>query len=526
MTRSSDPDTGPLRVCILTEANPLIWIHHYVNAFRATCDVVTAGPKLTASSLEKMGKSHLSHLLYANDIDIHIDNVEQLEQALPPGWHPHIVVGIQSGMGVPHGLPRLNRPTAYISVDTWHSVLDFSYALLHDFVFVAQREFVPLLQAAGSRHVQWLPLACSPEAHRPVPAEKDLDIAFVGSCGRAVHEQRRNRIKRLAAEFKLDFDDGLDAHDMCRMLARARLVFNSSIAGDVNMRVFEALAMGATLLTDRDAARNGLLDLFHDGEHLIAYDDANLLDLARRYLNDPESRARIGRAGRDRVLSRDTYAHRVQTILDTIQGMVPNLRELSGPILRESGTLRDQLPLAPEILVDAGLGLGVSKLGLRKLGAKRCIGVTSDKNEAQRRSGSYDETILLLDGDRAPALNADALILASPATLRSADEPPLTAANRMLRAGGALVACVDLRDAKACGIDPTVDGCARWVEAHGFVFLAVDTLASGPAGLPALAITARKRTMTVREACATVYAKHPLPNVTFDELMALIPERL
>jgi len=137
---------------------------------------------------------------------------------------------------------------------------------------------------------------------------------------------------------------------MARRYTRSRIVFNRSIANDLNMRVFEALASGSLLITNRlndnDAGTggrgdtekerhgewetrgegdtettapddNGQLTLFQDGIHLVTYaDDNELCERMEYYLSHDEERERIAAAGRQCVLAQHTYAHRVQALLD------------------------------------------------------------------------------------------------------------------------------------------------------------------------------------------------------------------
>jgi hypothetical protein len=89
-------------------------------------------------------------------------------------------------------------------------------------------------------------------------------------------------IERLPEGWRPDLvvaiQSGLGAYT-CAAFARARLTFNHSAVYEPNMRIFEVLAMGGALLTNREAERNGLLDLFRDGEHLVVYNsEADLLD--------------------------------------------------------------------------------------------------------------------------------------------------------------------------------------------------------------------------------------------------------
>jgi hypothetical protein len=84
------------------------------------------------------------------------------------------------------------------------------------------------------------------------------------------------------------------------------------------MRVFEGPATGSLLLTDRIG--NGLSELVRDREHVVLYDDEQLLELADEYLCDSVARDRIVRHGYDHVRTHHTYDHRVDSILETVFG--------------------------------------------------------------------------------------------------------------------------------------------------------------------------------------------------------------
>lgn len=101
---------------------------------------------------------------------------------------------------------------------------------------------------------------------------------------------------------------------MARLFARAKVVWNCSLAGDLNMRVFEALASGALLVTDRLA--DGSQDaLFAPGEHLLAYDDDTLEATVARALADAPAREAIAARGQALALRHHTYAARMTRLV-------------------------------------------------------------------------------------------------------------------------------------------------------------------------------------------------------------------
>jgi len=105
--------------------------------------------------------------------------------------------------------------------------------------------------------------------------------------------------------------------DMARLHSRARIVFNCSLAGDLNMRVFEALASGSLLLTDRIDA--GLEALFAHREHLVLYEDDTLEQEVARYLADDHAREAIAARGRRLVSAHHTYARRMRQLLRAVR---------------------------------------------------------------------------------------------------------------------------------------------------------------------------------------------------------------
>jgi SAM-dependent methyltransferase len=86
------------------------------------------------------------------------------------------------------------------------------------------------------------------------------------------------------------------------------------------MRVFEALACGSLLITN-DLADNGQSELFQSGVHLETYRDADeVIEKIRYYLTHEDTRERIAAAGRADVLATHTYRHRMETLLERVQG--------------------------------------------------------------------------------------------------------------------------------------------------------------------------------------------------------------
>ncbi len=212
-------------------------------------------------------------------------------------------------------LTGLRAKTAYYAIDS-HLKFDRHIQKVrvqdYDFLFVAQKDYVPRYEENGCRNVHWLPLACDPEIHRYHNLPLNYDICFLGG----ISPERKEMLSRLERRFRL-LAGHQYLHDMARTYSQSRIVLNRSIKADLNMRVFEALSCRRLLLTDRIA--NGLEELFIDKKHLALYDnDEDLEQKIHFYLEHDQERERIALEGQQEVHHQHTYAHRAKRMLKVI----------------------------------------------------------------------------------------------------------------------------------------------------------------------------------------------------------------
>jgi spore maturation protein CgeB len=225
---------------------------------------------------------------------------------------------------------KFDAPTAYYAIDNH---LAFKQHIRdvrvqdYDFVFVAQKDYIPKYQEAGCEKVYWLPLACDPEIHKKWNLPMTYDVAFVGNI--APGSERDRLLRELARKYNVNVSSRF-LHDMAKVYSRSKIVFNKSVAGDLNMRVFEAMSCGRLLLTDRIA--NGLEELFVDKKHLVIYDDlADLIEKVEYYLRNADERERIATQGQKEVHQKHTYLHRAKFVLKTVlKNQVQGLNSICG----------------------------------------------------------------------------------------------------------------------------------------------------------------------------------------------------
>lgn len=220
----------------------------------------------------------------------------------------------------PSGIEDLSIPTACYLIDVHLGNWRQHAARFFDVVFIAQKDYVPAFRRAiGHDQVHWLPLAAASDMHYKLDLPLVYDVGFVGNVHLAHRATARvRRLKLLADRFKTnDFFRFYPPQEISTIYSRSRIIFNTSLAGDVNMRIFEGTACGALLITD--ATANGLSDLFEIGHEIVTYtNDEDLIRKIDFYLTHDEERLRIARAGHDRTRLHHTYQHRAQAIVDTV----------------------------------------------------------------------------------------------------------------------------------------------------------------------------------------------------------------
>jgi glycosyltransferase involved in cell wall biosynthesis len=260
-----------------------------------------------------VGLPHAERPGYGSEVSL----TEIFTRLSPP---PEVYLWIDpAGRYFPAGIEELPVPTVCYLVDVHLGTWRPHVARFFDAVFIAQRNYLELYRQAVRHHqLAWLPLAAA-DVFQPMDLPRIYDVAFVGSMTRA-HRQtaRARRLELLARHFSTnDFARGYTPAEASRIYNQARLVFNASINGDVNMRVFEGAACGALVLND--SSTNGLAELFDIGQELVLYeDDADLLEKAAHYLTHAAERERAAAAGQARAQRQHTYRHRAAQIMDVV----------------------------------------------------------------------------------------------------------------------------------------------------------------------------------------------------------------
>ena len=333
-----------LKILFAQTSNPVSAGRSYVDALRTAHDVTTVGTALDAEQVDGWREAEQNHALkrdhagevekldlmlrLAEPCDIPMEpgqtDVNEILSRLPEGWTPDLFVWADNGAAfLPIGLDKLNCPSVALIGDTHTGQMDWriDYAKMFSHAYLMfTRHHIPEFEQAGVTNIGWLPAACDPRFHGKFDVAKSYEIGFIGQTNPQWHPDRVALLERLrAAGFDLQVD-GKILEEMSLFHSRSKIVFNRSLNLDLNRRVFEALCSGSMLLTDRLPAESGLESLFASREHLVLYNDDEVEELARYYVDHDEEREAIAAAGRKLAMAEHTYAVRANQLLSDVIG--------------------------------------------------------------------------------------------------------------------------------------------------------------------------------------------------------------
>lgn len=278
-------------------------------------------------------------------------------------WEPEAVVVYDNSVPIfISDLEQCEIPLIFYSVDIQHHLKwQRTFRRFFDRVFVAQKEYVTQFDV-GAAPIEWLPLWAT---HLCEPSDiKRYDAVFVGTMNPLLNPERVTFLNALREKVPLHCTMGEYWH----IYPESRVIVNQTVRGDLNFRVFEAMASGVPLVTEKSG--NGLLDLFTEGRHLVTYRKNDVEDASKKIetlLNDVALREAIGRQGRAEILAHHLPAHRADKVANALMhgvrikrdpfALIANFTSL-GIFLEDLG--RNPLPAYTEALrlAEAGVTAG------------------------------------------------------------------------------------------------------------------------------------------------------------------------
>lgn len=217
---------------------------------------------------------------------------------------------------IPLGLEAAPFPTACYLHDP-HCGLAFRVLLarLFDHIFVVQRDYVGVFRDKSLENVSWLPVACDPEVHRESGGPKRFDVAFIGSLANSA--ERATLITTLAAECRMNDQRFYLPEEFSSVYGAAKIVVNWPVAGDLTLRVFEAMASGALVISQR--VGNGQEVLFENGVHFVTVATVSeAFEKVRYFLENELERRKIAEQGTELVRSQHRWVDRARDVLTAV----------------------------------------------------------------------------------------------------------------------------------------------------------------------------------------------------------------
>jgi spore maturation protein CgeB/ubiquinone/menaquinone biosynthesis C-methylase UbiE len=383
-------------------SSPLTTGRYFELAARKNHQVLTAGFRCPEAVLDLWGFTGALPEYPPHAIDIPLEcTYKQLAERIPSDFKPDVYLWIDSGpKEVPSDIDVFRMPKVCYLIDT-HIAPELRLAMARhfDYTFLAQKAQVEDFLRAGVRNVTWLPLACCPELHNIGPFERLYDVSFICNPQGDHNDRRRNIMRTLGKRFPNSKIGQFWPEEMARVYAQSRIVVNACVNRDVNMRVFEAMASGALLITDE---ADGLEDLFVDGTHLVIYrQDDNLYDLVESYLADETERERIAAAGRALVYEKHTYDLRLNDLLSMVLlgrgsawGAEGSARyQLGGYFRLTRPEMMEHVPRGARRLLDVGCGGGDFGQAVKKRGKVEVVGIEIDPQACAMADQVLDRAI-------------------------------------------------------------------------------------------------------------------------------------
>jgi glycosyltransferase involved in cell wall biosynthesis len=122
------------------------------------------------------------------------------------------------------------------------------------------------------------------------------------------------------AEGAMGNRNGMDAEEHTKFLNSGLMVIQNSRWKEITRRIFEAMACGKLILTDRLPEETGLSEMFIDGEDIVYYDEMfDCIEKMNYYNENEEERERIAYNGMAKVIANYTQIQVVDKLIEKFE---------------------------------------------------------------------------------------------------------------------------------------------------------------------------------------------------------------
>lgn len=150
----------------------------------------------------------------------------------------------------------------------------------------------------------------------------DIELQYVAVTSRGVGGSQFLDTLTNHSEGLVANKNGFSGVDHSKFLQSGLMVVQNSRWGEITRRLFEAMACGRMVITDRLHQSKKLEELFVDKKHIVYYDSLEeCIHLMNYYAENSDEREIIANAGREQVLNNHTQVHRVDAILNHLRNI-------------------------------------------------------------------------------------------------------------------------------------------------------------------------------------------------------------
>lgn len=220
-------------------------------------------------------------------------------------WKPDLIFQVDAGFYLPGRLDDV--PNAMFATDPHFLDYTAQYNLV-DFFFNPQ----PSTFAKYPKSI-FLPWAYDPNIHKNLHFQKrEYDIGFIG----LLYDKRRIALEKLSEKYKVSFRNAGVIYDECtQQYNNFVMAFNWSSNDDIPMRIFEGMAYGCVVLTNKIT---GLEKLFEHGKNILVYsNEEELYSTVEKYLNDRPALVKIALQA-EKDVKKHTYKANIEQVLKEV----------------------------------------------------------------------------------------------------------------------------------------------------------------------------------------------------------------
>lgn len=251
--------------------------------------------------------------------DYRVMNRYEVETRIKYITDASFLLAIKSDRITPESIFSCRIPTILWMQDSVEANQEANFVIqtksgMFDIVFGFAQNELPFYKQFN-KNSYYLPLGADPDIHKQIDnSNKMLDVCFVGNLN-------NNRVNMI--QFLLDKGIPINyfytKERYSEVISKTKINLNIGITDSgYQQRVFEIMSMKGLLFTNKVKEEN----LFEDKEHLVYYNDFNhLYELICYYIDKPDERERIAKAGQKEVLEKHLYIHRIKEIIDKVNSL-------------------------------------------------------------------------------------------------------------------------------------------------------------------------------------------------------------